>query len=261
MEAIISLLSSPAAWGSFFLLTVLEIVLGIDNILVIAIVANRLPKRMRNRARILGLTIAIFTRGLMLAGMSWLTQLTQPIFTVVEHGVSGRDLVLLVGGLFLLWKSVHEVHHTVEHPQLPTLDEEQMIDMPHGKKTPSFGIALVQIVLLDIVFSIDTVVTAVGLANHLPVMIAAIVVAVLAMMTFAGPLADYIHDRPTLTILALAFLMMIGMALVLESMHIEVPKGYMYASMGFAFFVELLHLRFQKNEKILIHKHQTKKHE
>jgi len=244
-DTLLHLLTSPDAWLSLGVLTLLEIVLGIDNILVIAIVANRLPSAKRNQARLTGLTIAIFTRGLMLAGVQWLTQLKEPIFSLFDQAFSGRDMVLFSGGLFLLWKAVHEMHHAVENPVLP--DDED--DPEESLQRPlSFVSALVQMVLLDLVFSLDTVITAVGLANDLIVMIAAITVAILIMMTFAGALADYIHARPTLTILALAFLMLIGMMLVLDAFHIHVPRGYLYAAMGFSLGVELLHLRLHKNE-------------
>ncbi len=231
--------------AGFVTLTVLEIVLGIDNMLVIAILSGRLPKEKQSKARITGLAIAMITRVLLLCSISWLVSLTAPVFSIASHSFSWRDVILLAGGLFLLWKSLHEIHQIVE------VEADHDGDAP-TEQAPSMGFisCIVQIVLLDIVFSLDSVITAVGLSRHLPVMIAAVVAGALSMMVFTGAVAEFIHRNPSVKVLALAFLTMVGTALALEAFHVEVPKGYLYCAMGFSFAVELLHLRRRKNAKI-----------
>lgn len=228
--------------AGFVMLTVLEVVLGIDNMLVIAILSGRLPKESRLKAQRIGLSLAMLTRVLLLCGISWLVGLKAPILDVGGASMSWRDIILLAGGLFLLWKSVHEIHHAVERPG----DAEE-----GGETTPpaSMGFAncVAQIVALDIVFSLDSVITAVGVARHLPVMAAAVIAGALSMMAFTEPLSDFIHRNPSIKVLALAFLTLIGTTLVLESFHVEIPKGYLYCSMGFAFAMELLHMRRSRN--------------
>lgn len=230
--------------AGFITLTVLEIVLGIDNMLVIAILSGRLPKQLQAKARFVGLAIAMLTRVLLLCSISWLVSLKAPLFSVAGHSFSWRDLILLAGGLFLLWKSVHEIHQIVE------VEADHDGDSPK-EQAPTMGFVscIVQIVLLDIVFSLDSVITAVGLSRHLPVMIAAVVAGALSMMAFTGPVASFIHKNPSVKVLALAFLTLVGTALCLEAFHQEVPKGYLYCAMGFSFAVELLHLRRRKNAK------------
>jgi len=230
--------------AAFVTLSVLEVILGIDNMLVIAIMSGRLPRGQQRRAMITGLSFAMVTRVLLLCSITWLVGLTAPILTVAGHSFSWRDLILLAGGLFLLWKSVHEIHQTVE------VDAETE-DSAKNEGSPSLGFAscIVQIVALDIVFSLDSVITAVGLSGQLGVMIAAVVAGALSMMAFTGPVADFLRRYPSVKVLALTFLTLVGTALALEAFHIEVPKGYLYCSMGFSFAVELLHLRRSKNAK------------
>ncbi len=231
--------------AAFITLSILEIILGIDNMLVIAIMSGRLPKHQQRKAMITGLSIAMITRVLLLCSITWIASLTAPIFSVMTQSFSWRDLILLAGGLFLLWKSTHEIHHAVE------VEADGGGDEPKKESSASMGFTscIVQIVALDIVFSLDSVITAVGLSRQLGVMIAAVVVGALSMMVFTGPVADFIHRNPSVKVLALAFLTLVGTALVLESFHVDVPKGYLYCAMGFSFGVELLHLRRGKNAK------------
>ena len=230
--------------AGFITLSVLEIVLGIDNMLVIAIMSGRLPKEKQAKARITGLSIAMVTRVALLCSISWLVSLTSPLFTFDNHTFSWRDLILLAGGLFLLWKSVHEIHEMVEVNAEGDgeAQKDQMASM-------GFINCIAQIVALDIVFSLDSVITAIGLSGNLPVMIAAIIAGALSMMVFTGPMAAFLHRNPSVKVLALAFLTMVGTTLALESFHVEVPKGYLYCAMGFSFAVELLHLRRRKNAR------------
>jgi predicted tellurium resistance membrane protein TerC len=235
-------LVDPQIWISLVTLTVLEIVLGIDNIVFISILAGKLPPDQQGRARKLGLTLALVTRILLLCGLVWMARLTAPLFEVPTlgvlahpHPVSGRDLILLAGGLFLLAKSTHEIHGKLEGED--------------GGATraaaPSFAGVIVQILLLDIVFSLDSVITAVGMARQLGVMVAAVVIAVGFMLVFAGTISDFIQRHPTLKMLALSFLLLIGFALVAEGLHHEIPKGYIYFAMAFSVGVEMLNLRIR----------------
>lgn len=228
----------------FVALTGLEVILGIDNILVLAILCERVPERQRGAARTLGLTLALGGRIVLLGAINKLTRLTAPLLTVGVHSFSWRDLILLGGGVFLLWKSVHEMHRAVE-----VMEDHESHDVRGTCGRSSFGSIVMQIILLDVVFSIDSIITAVGVSNHLGVMIAAVVTAVLAMMLFVGTVAKFLNSRPTLKILALAFLMLVGMTLILEGFHLVVPKGYMYSAMGFSLGVELLHLRYHRRLK------------
>jgi predicted tellurium resistance membrane protein TerC len=218
------------------LLIGLELVLGVDNILVISIFVGRLPQAERNKARLLGLAFALVARVVMLVLLLWLAKLTTPLFL----NLSVRDLILLAGGLFLLYKAVTEIHHTVE------LKEEQQQEK---KARQAFAAVITQIVLLDIVFSIDSVVTAIGLTSQLWVIIAAVVVSFAAILFAAKPIGDFILDRPTLKILALSFLITIGITIFMEGMHNHVPKAYIYLPMGFALLVEVLQLRYEHNRK------------
>ncbi|MGH8728401.1 MAG: TerC family protein [Burkholderiales bacterium] len=230
------LLTDPQIWIAFFTLTALELVLGIDNIIFISILADRLPKEQQDRARKLGLALALITRILLLLVLSWVIGLTAPLFTVFNQEISGRDLVLILGGLFLLFKSTHEIHQSLEG------DEDQS----SAKVYASFAAVLVQIMLLDIVFSLDSIITAVGMVDELPVMIAAVITAVALMMVAAGPLHRFVQRHPTIKMLALSFLLLIGMALVGEGFGHHIPKGYIYFAMAFSVFVELLNLRARK---------------
>ncbi len=243
-------LSSPEAWISLVTLTVLEIVLGIDNIVFISILAGKLPGPQRKKARQLGLTLALGTRILLLCGLAWMVQLTKPLFSLPifgkEWGLSGRDLILLTGGLFLLYKSTHEIHEKLEGA-----DGEKS-----ERVAPSFSSVIFQILLLDIVFSLDSVITAVGMANHLPVMIIAVVLAVGFMLLMGGKISGFVERHPTIKMLALSFLLLIGVALVAEAFHREIPKGYIYFAMAFSVGVEMLNLKMRKRSKKPVELHQ-----
>jgi predicted tellurium resistance membrane protein TerC len=241
------LLSDPQIWISFLTLTLLEIVLGIDNVIFISILAGKLPEAEQAKARQLGLALALITRVLLLMSLTWLMGLTKPLFTlpVLNHGLSGRDLILLIGGLFLIGKSVIEVHEKLE-------GEDGHATA--GKKRVSFAAVIVQILILDVVFSLDSVITAVGMANNLVVMIAAVVVALGVMLVFAGAISDFVNRHPTLKMLALSFLILIGVTLVGEALGQHIPKGYIYFSMAFAFGVEMLNLRLRaKSKPVVLH--------
>jgi predicted tellurium resistance membrane protein TerC len=229
-------ISSPEAWVSLATLTVLEIVLGIDNIVFISILADRVEPAQQARARQLGLLLAMGTRIALLVSIVWIMKLTTPLFTLFGKAFSGRDLILLAGGLFLLTKSTREIHHKLEGEQ----------DGARARGGASFLSVIVQIALLDIVFSLDSVITAVGVADHLSVMIIAVVVAVGFMMISANAVSHFVNAHPTVKMLALSFLLLIGMALVAEGFHQEIPKGYIYFAMGFSIFVEMLNLRAKK---------------
>jgi predicted tellurium resistance membrane protein TerC len=229
-------ITDPQAWIGFATLTVLEIVLGIDNIIFISILADKLPHRQQERARVLGLALAMLTRILLLLSLTWVIQLTAPLFTVVGEEISGRDLVLLLGGLFLLGKSTHEIHANLEGEE-----GEAAARVP-----PSFTGVLIQIMLLDIVFSLDSVITAVGMVEEVAVMVAAVVVAVGFMMGFARPISAFVSRHPTIKMLALSFLIMIGVALIAEGLNRHIPKGYIYFAMAFSVGVELLNLRARR---------------
>ena len=232
-------LTSPEAWISLVTLTFLEIVLGIDNIVFIAILAGKLPQGQQKKARQLGLALALVTRILLLCALAWMVRLTKPLFTIAlfghDFGLSGRDLILLGGGLFLLAKSTREIHEKLEGEE--------------GEKSkriaPTFASVIIQILLLDIVFSLDSVITAVGMAQHLMVMIIAVIVAVGFMLVFGGYISSFIEKHPTLKMLALSFLLLIGVLLVAESFHKEIPKGYIYFAMAFSVGVEMLNLKMR----------------
>ncbi len=231
-------LASPEAWIALATLTVLEIVLGIDNIVFISILADRVEAAKRARARQLGLLLAMGTRIALLVSIVWIMKLTAPLFAVFGHDISGRDLILLAGGLFLLTKSTREIHHKLEGE-----DSHREV-----RGSAGFLSTITQIALLDIVFSLDSVITAVGVADHLSVMIIAVVIAVGFMMLSAGAVSHFVNEHPTVKMLALSFLLLIGMALVAESFRQEIPKGYIYFAMGFSLFVEMLNLRATRVE-------------
>lgn len=217
-------------------LTVLEIVLGIDNIIFISILTGKLPKEQQAKARTIGLGLAMISRILLLLSLNWIMRLTAPLFTVMSQEISGRDLILIIGGIFLMGKSTHEIHNKLEG------DEEGA----EGGKAASYTSVLIQIMILDIVFSLDSVITAVGMANSVWVMIVAVVIAVFVMMAFSKFISDFVHDHPTIKMLALSFLIMIGLTLIIEGFDGHVPKGYVYFAMGFSVFVELLNIRSRK---------------
>ncbi|MCQ4312506.1 TerC family protein [Stutzerimonas sp. VN223-3] len=232
-------LSSPEIWVAFLTLTALEIVLGIDNIIFISILVGRLPKEQQPKARFFGLALAMGTRILLLLSIAWVMRLTNDLFTVFEHGVSGRDLILFFGGLFLLFKSTMEIWHSVE-------GEEGQDGTTGGAVKAGFIGIILQIAVIDIVFSLDSVITAVGLVDNVQVMIAAIVIAVGVMMLAAGTISNFIEKHPTLKILALSFLIVVGTLLVAEAFGAHVPKGYVYFAMAFSLAVEALNIRMRK---------------
>jgi predicted tellurium resistance membrane protein TerC len=241
VEYLIDLLTSPEAWIALITLTALEIVLGIDNIVFISIMAGKLPPEQRDRARTIGLGAALVMRIALLFSISIIATLTTPLFTipVINQPVSGRDLILLVGGLFLIGKATFEIHERLEGAEHAA---------PSAKATTLTSV-IVQIMLLDIVFSLDSVITAVGMSDDLPIMVAAVIIAVLVMLFAAKPISDVVERHPSLKILALAFLLLIGTTLVAEAFHVEIPKGYIYAAMGFSVFVEVLNLRSRSRGK------------
>ena len=229
------LLIDPAAWAALATLIVMEVVLGIDNLIFISILTNKLPEQDRPRARRIGIAGALILRLALLATVAFIIQLTEPIFTVFDQGFSWRDLILIAGGLFLVWKATREIHHNVD-------PEPDLSRFGAAKASLGFASAVGQILVLDLVFSIDSIVTAVGMTPHLPIMVVAVVVAVVIMLLAADPLADFIHANPTVVMLALGFLLMIGTALIAEGFGVEVPKGYIYAAMAFSALVEGLNM-------------------
>jgi predicted tellurium resistance membrane protein TerC len=234
-------------WAALVTLTVLEIVLGIDNVIFISILADRLPRGLRDRARLLGLSLAMFMRIALLLSINWIANLTDPWFTIAGHHFSGRDLILLGGGLFLIYKATSEIHGKLEG------EEERGTA---GPKSVSFAGVIVQILLLDIVFSLDSVITAVGMADDIEVMIAAVVIAVLVMLVASGPLSAFVSAHPTVKMLALSFLLLIGFSLVAEGWEFHIPKGYIYSAMAFSVLVEVLNLRLRKPTAPPVHFHE-----
>ena len=240
-------LADPQIWISLLTLTALEIVLGIDNVIFISILAGKLPREQQDKARKLGLTLALVTRVILLCSISWVMSLTKVLFTVpvVDAPITGKSLILLIGGLFLIGKSVVEIHEKLEGADGHATS---------GGKVASFRSAIIQILLLDIVFSLDSVITAVGMANQLWVMITAVIIALGVMLAFAGAISNFVNRHPTLKMLALSFLILIGVMLVGESFGQHIPKGYIYFSMAFAFAVEMLNLRLRsKSQPVELH--------
>ena len=231
------LLTDPQVWLAFATLTALEIVLGIDNIIFISILVGRLPESQRARGRTIGLALAMVTRILLLLSITWVMGLSSDLFSIMGMGVSGRDLILIGGGLFLLAKSTMEIHHSLEGEE----KDEQNVAM-----RASFLSVITQIAIIDIVFSLDSVITAVGMAEHVEVMIAAVVIAVLMMMFLAGPISNFVDRHPTIKMLALSFLILVGVALIGEGFGFHIPKGYIYFAMAFSVMVEMLNLRMRK---------------
>jgi predicted tellurium resistance membrane protein TerC len=238
----IELLSDPETYVSLLVLSVMEIVLGIDNIVFITILCGRLPKSRQLGARRLGLAVALLSRLALLSVISWVMRLQEPLFTLVQP-FSGKDLILVGGGLFLLYKATHEIFVNVEHPG-QNKDEVEHDAARAGSAGRGLYIGIIlQVMLLDIVFSLDSVITAVGMAKHVPIMIAAMIIAVIVMMIFAGPVGDFIERHPSVRVLALAFLVLIGVMLMAEGTGAHVSKGYVYSAMGFSLFVQVLNLR------------------
>jgi predicted tellurium resistance membrane protein TerC len=242
MDSLLALLTDPAAWLALLTLVVMEVVLGIDNLVFVALVSNKLPPEQRRRGRAIGLGLALGLRLVLLSALVFIVGLTRPVLTLFGHDFSWRDLILLAGGLFLVWKATREIHHSVEH------DHEG--EGETGRRKPiGFVSAIVQILLLDLVFSIDSILTAVGMTDQLPIMAAAVVIAVLLMLAASGPIAAFIRKNPTIVMLALGFLLMIGMALIAEGCGYEVPKGYIYAAMAFSAFVEGLNMLARRRRR------------
>ena len=236
-------LTNPEIWVAFVTLSILEIVLGIDNIIFITVLTGKLPEEERRRGQVIGLGAAMAMRVLLLLSINWLRSLTTPLFEVFDAEMTGEGLILLAGGLFLLAKATWEIHGSLEGEE-------------HGQTAgpvASFGAVITQIALIDIVFSLDSVITAIGLAEEVGVMIAAVVVAVVVMMVLARPISDYVEKHPTIKILALSFLLLIGVSLVVEAFEVEIPKGYIYFAMAFSVFVEMLNIRYRKNRPVDLH--------
>ncbi|WP_341677082.1 TerC family protein [Niveibacterium sp. SC-1] len=243
-----SWIADPNAWVALATLTALEIVLGIDNIIFISILVGRLPEAQRDIGRRLGLLLAMGTRIALLASLAWIMRLTSPLVTVVSQDISGRDFILIGGGLFLLWKSVHEIHNSLEGA------EEEAGSVP---RSVSFVGTLIQIAIIDIVFSLDSVITAVGLANQLAVMALAIVIAVGVMMVAAKPIGDFVDRHPTVKMLALSFLVLVGVTLIAEGFDTHVPKGYIYFAMAFSIVVEMINIRLRSKLARPVQLHHT----
>lgn len=256
MDSILPLLSDPAAWAALLTLIVMEVVLGIDNLLFISILTNKLPPEQRDKARRIGIGLALGMRLALLATLSWLVGLTASVISLpytpapdpsghlpFDLNFSWRDLILIAGGLFLVWKATKEIHHNVEQHAA-----EDGVFNPAEAVKVNFGSAIIQIILLDLVFSIDSILTAVGMTDHLPIMVVAVVVAVILMLIAAGPLANFINANPTVVMLALGFLLMIGMVLIADGFGVHVPKGYIYAAMAFSAFVEGLNMVARKRK-------------
>lgn len=233
------LLTDPQAWMAFVTLTALELVLGIDNIIFISILVEKLPKEQREVARRIGLFLAMFMRIGLLMTLAWIAGLTEPVFTVMNNGISGRDIILLAGGLFLLWKSTQEIHQLLEG-----IEGEASTAVKN-----TFFAIIVQIIIIDLVFSLDSIITAVGMVSHIPVMIAAVVASVGLMMLFAGYIGSFIEEHPTIKMLALAFLLVVGVVLIADGTGYHVPKGYVYFAMAFSIAVESLNIRLRKRPK------------
>ncbi|HEX6641348.1 MAG TPA: TerC family protein [Thermoanaerobaculia bacterium] len=240
-------LSDPQAWIALLTLTVLEIVLGIDNVIFISILSGKLPMEQQKKARTIGLAMAMIMRVLLLLSLAWIVKLTAPIFTVLGQEISGRDLILLLGGLFLIGKSTHEIHDKLEGEEGDTVK----------RIAPSLVSVIVQISLLDIVFSLDSVITAVGMAKELGVMIAAVVIAVLIMLVSAGSIGGFVNRHPTVKMLALSFLLLIGTSLIAEGLDFHIPKGYVYFAMAFSVFVEVLNIQFRRKSAKVVKLHDS----
>ena len=242
-------LLDPSAWMALATLTLLEIVLGIDNIIFISSLVSKLPPEQRQRARVLGLAGAMVTRVLLLLSLAWVMRLTSPLFSMFDEAISGRDLILIIGGLFLLAKSTHEIHGSLEGDEG---ESSAKTGAAHG-----FMATLVQIAILDIVFSLDSVITAVGMASHVPVMVLAIMIAVGVMMFAAKAIGDFVDTHPTIKMLALSFLILVGVALIAEGFDLHIPKGYIYFAMAFSLGVEMLNIRLRKSSQAAVKLHKS----
>ena len=235
MDQILTIFADPTAWVALATLIAMEVVLGIDNLIFIAILTNKLPVEQREKARRLGIGAALIMRLLLLGTVAWIVKLTHPVITLLGHGFSWRDLILIAGGLFLVWKATKEIHHRVDPTPSPDLFDGRQASL-------GFAAAIGQILVLDLVFSVDSIITAVGMTPHVPIMVIAVVVTVIVMLVAATPLANFVNANPTIVMLALAFLVMIGTVLIAEGFGAHVPKGYVYAAMAFSAFVEGLNM-------------------
>jgi predicted tellurium resistance membrane protein TerC len=238
MTELATLAADPAAWIALLTLIAMEVVLGIDKLIFISILTNKLPEEHRARARRVGIALALIMRLALLSMVALIVRMTTPVFTLIGHGFSWRDLILLAGGLFLIWKATKEIHHNTDPDRVP--------DVFEPKARMGFAAAIGQIIVLDIVFSIDSIITAVGMTDHVPIMIIAVVVTVAIMMFAATPLANFINNNPTLVMLALGFLLLIGTTLVADAFGVHVPKGYIYSAMAFSVMVEVLNMRARR---------------
>jgi predicted tellurium resistance membrane protein TerC len=244
-DAWLALVTSPEAWLALITLTALEIVLGIDNIIFISIIVGRLPPEQRQKGRVQGLALAMITRIALLLSLTWVMGLTTPLFTILGEEISGRELILIGGGLFLLWKSSQEIWESLEGAE----------EGSPVKPAKSYAAVLAQIAIIDIVFSLDSVITAVGMARHVPVMVLAIMIAVGVMMVAAKPIGDFVDRHPSVKMLALSFLILVGVALIGEGFEMHIPKGYIYFAMGFSVGVEMLNIRLRKRKGKPVHLH------
>ncbi|MFK4825322.1 TerC family protein [Paenochrobactrum sp. BZR 588] len=238
----LSFLSSPAGWAALITLVVMEVVLGIDNLIFISILTNKLPQELQSKARRIGISAALILRLLLLFTISIIVQMTEPVFEIFGNGFSWRDIILVAGGLFLVWKATKEIHHTVD----PDGQKDAAVS---GAVTMTMGAAIVQILLLDLVFSVDSIITAVGMTDEIAIMVIAVLAAVTVMMLAADPLSKFIAANPTIVMLALGFLLMIGMTLIADGFGYHVPKGYIYAAMGFSALVEALNMLARRRRK------------
>jgi predicted tellurium resistance membrane protein TerC len=241
-DSLITLAYDPAAWTALIALVAMEIVLGIDNLIFISIISNKLPAATRDRARRVGIALALVLRLALLAMIAFIVQLTEPVFSILDLDFSWRDMILIAGGLFLVWKATKEIHHNVDPDPGPDLFDRKTAGL-------TFSSAIIQILALDIVFSIDSIITAVGMTDHVPIMMIAVIVAVMVMLLASGPLSRFIHANPTIVMLALGFLLMIGMALIADGFGFHIPKGYIYAAMAFSTFIESLNLLSRKAKR------------
>jgi predicted tellurium resistance membrane protein TerC len=241
MNTLLTLAADPAAWAALLTLIAMEVVLGIDNLIFISILTNKLPEHQRAKARRIGISLALGLRLALLGTVAWIVQLTEPLFQLFGHGFSWRDLILIAGGLFLVWKATKEIHHNVDVDHGP--------DLFDASATRGFGAAIGQILVLDLVFSIDSIVTAVGMTEHVSIMVVAVVVTVVIMLLAADPLANFIHANPTIVMLALGFLLLIGTTLIAEGFGAHVPKGYIYAAMAFSAGVEGLNMMSRRAKR------------
>ena len=242
-DSIVPLLTDPAAWAALVTLIVMEVVLGIDNLIFISILSNKLPPEKRSRVRRIGISLALVMRLALLSTIAWIVTLTAPVFAVLGNEFSWKDMILIAGGLFLVWKATKEIHHSVDpSPSHDLLDKDKGKDVMINNA----GAAIFQIILIDLVFSVDSILTAVGMTEHLPIMVIAVLVAITVMLLAADPLGDFIDKNPTIVMLALGFLLMIGMVLIAEGFGAHVPKGYIYAAMAFSAGVEVLNMWSRK---------------